>query len=266
MRRKKTYIDADGVKRGYYVYVHKDRTTGEVFYVGKGSGKRAWATAARNTKWKERVALLVDGWDVEIVTDDLSELEAFDIERTLVKQYGGCQTEGGSLVNLVPGGETGLCAELAFHLDDREWSQVYSDARVFKSFSRAKEEEIVQGLETALRSLLSEIDRLGKEADESADDALRGNVDDLDFFAGSISDHISDFRRRRLSWKDLALAVEELAHDIEYDQERTTKRCRNVEAIQERLLAMVGSFLKQIDSGNRKEAEDIADQAARRLA
>jgi hypothetical protein len=35
--RKRLYIDADGVKRGYYVYAHKDCATGSVFYVGKGS-------------------------------------------------------------------------------------------------------------------------------------------------------------------------------------------------------------------------------------
>ncbi len=42
------YIDEEGVKRGYYVYLHKATETGEVFYVGKGSGRRAWETKKRN--------------------------------------------------------------------------------------------------------------------------------------------------------------------------------------------------------------------------
>lgn len=36
----------------FYVYVHKKKTNGEVFYVGKGSGKRAWSAFGRNSLWK----------------------------------------------------------------------------------------------------------------------------------------------------------------------------------------------------------------------
>ena len=108
MNRKtgtKLYIDQGGVVRGYYVYLHKGRTTGVVFYVGKGSGQRAWESIGRNELWKGRVATLDNGWEVEIFKNDLSEIEAFVLEAELVEKYGGCAADGGTLTNWVPGGE-----------------------------------------------------------------------------------------------------------------------------------------------------------------
>ena len=52
----------------FYVYVHKKKTNGEVFYVGKGSGKRAWSAFGRNSLWKRTADKY--GWLVEIVQDN----------------------------------------------------------------------------------------------------------------------------------------------------------------------------------------------------
>ena len=36
MRKKhKLYLDSDDVKRGYYVYMHREVPNGDVFYVGR---------------------------------------------------------------------------------------------------------------------------------------------------------------------------------------------------------------------------------------
>jgi len=34
-----------------YIYLHRRNDTGEVFYVGKGTGKRATETHSRNSHW-----------------------------------------------------------------------------------------------------------------------------------------------------------------------------------------------------------------------
>ena len=134
----KLYIDSNGVKRGYYVYVHKDSASGEVFYVGKGYGQRAWNTKSRNSKWQSKVKSLSNGWQVEIVKDDLSENEAFDLEISLIEKYGGPQAFGGKLTNEALGGKSSLEINLVFQFDDNSWSQAYFDARTFKQFSREK--------------------------------------------------------------------------------------------------------------------------------
>lgn len=71
----------------YYVYVH-ETTSGEVFYVGKGTGKRAWVKD-RDIHWNNYVEnYLNNEYQVRIVYDDLSEEEAFEKESDLMSHYG----------------------------------------------------------------------------------------------------------------------------------------------------------------------------------
>lgn len=85
----------------FYVYVHKKKTTGEVFYVGKGCGKRAWVESKRNAHWKR--VRDKHGIIVEIVIDRIQEWYAYEIEAELTLRY-GLAHEGGKLVNKIHGG------------------------------------------------------------------------------------------------------------------------------------------------------------------
>ena len=87
----------------FYVYLHKKKTNGEVFYVGKGSGDRAWKKEGRNEFWKKVVNK--HGYDVEIHSNHLQEWYAFELERDLIAYYGRRQLGLGTLVNLSDGGE-----------------------------------------------------------------------------------------------------------------------------------------------------------------
>lgn len=82
----------------FYVYTHSRETTGEVFYVGKGSKRRAWERARRPAHWKNVVRK--NGLVVRIVVDGLNETCAFSIERMLIKKYGK-----ENLVNITDGGD-----------------------------------------------------------------------------------------------------------------------------------------------------------------
>ena len=85
----------------FYVYLHKKKTTGEVFYVGKGCGKRAWVESNRSDHWK-RVRSKY-GLIVEIVMDKLQEWYAYEVEAELTLKY-GLNRDGGILVNQIHGG------------------------------------------------------------------------------------------------------------------------------------------------------------------
>lgn len=87
----------------YYVYLHRKKTTGEVFYVGKGKNKRAWDRHGRSDLWKKTATKC--GWDVEILQDNLQEWYAFELETGLIALYGRLDLGDGSLVNLSDGGE-----------------------------------------------------------------------------------------------------------------------------------------------------------------
>lgn len=84
------------IDRRFYVYVHRRKTDGSVFYVGKGCGSRHSVSFGRSEWWR-RVASK-HGWYSEIVSEGLSNKDAMAAEKALI-----AQTE--NLVNLTSGGE-----------------------------------------------------------------------------------------------------------------------------------------------------------------
>lgn len=69
----------------FYIYLHRRLDTNQVFYVGKGTGDRAYRKNKRNDRginW-QRIAYSVE-YVVEIYQDNLSEPEAEDLEFYLI--------------------------------------------------------------------------------------------------------------------------------------------------------------------------------------
>lgn len=84
-------------EKQFYVYVRRKATDRSVFYVGKGSGRRAWNKTHRSDYWK-RVSDKY-GLIVEIVLRFSSEICALSLEMALIKLYGREK-----LCNLTDGG------------------------------------------------------------------------------------------------------------------------------------------------------------------
>lgn len=84
----------------HYVYVHRRGDTGEVFYVGKGSGNRHRRPFGRNRYWR-RVAEKY-GWKDEIVAHFYEEPDALEFERALIAEH---RSAGIPLANITEGGE-----------------------------------------------------------------------------------------------------------------------------------------------------------------
>ena len=82
----------------YYVYVHRKQTDGSIFYVGKGTGNRAYAIASRSAYWHR--VFRKHGRVVQIVASGLSEQCAFSLERAMIAYIGT-----GRLCNMTLGGE-----------------------------------------------------------------------------------------------------------------------------------------------------------------
>lgn len=79
----------------YYVYEYL-REDGSPYYVGKGSGFRAYSKRPYRPKDKSRI---------RIIKDNLTEKDAFNLEITLIKQYGRQDLGTGILKNKTIGGE-----------------------------------------------------------------------------------------------------------------------------------------------------------------
>jgi len=72
-----------GIKmNNYYVYLHRQKDTGIVFYIGKGTRRRAWVKSRRSLQWNN----IINQHDyvVEILRDNLSETEALSFEKYLI--------------------------------------------------------------------------------------------------------------------------------------------------------------------------------------
>lgn len=74
-----------------YVYAHLglDRVP---FYIGKGSGTRAWSTD-RDAQWHRFVRTRCNNtYEVVILAEDLSEDDALDLEGDLIAKHGRVRT------------------------------------------------------------------------------------------------------------------------------------------------------------------------------
>lgn len=78
---------------GFYVYIHRRKTTGEVFYIGKGRRRRAWSSSGRNKHWG--YVAKKHGFTVEIYASNLQEWYAFELEKDLIAYYGRVQDKTG---------------------------------------------------------------------------------------------------------------------------------------------------------------------------
>lgn len=87
----------DSEKR-YYVYVWYYKDTEQVFYVGKGTGRR-YKTRKRNDTFNNIVEN--NDCDCKIIKDNLTEQEAFELEIETIANY---RQHGIELINVLEGG------------------------------------------------------------------------------------------------------------------------------------------------------------------
>lgn len=86
----------------FYVYFWFYKDTDEVFYIGKGKGNRFLERKAhRNNYFKNILNKEKDNVDVKIIKSNLTEEDAFELEKNLIKEY---KSKGQAKANLHEGG------------------------------------------------------------------------------------------------------------------------------------------------------------------
>lgn len=84
----------------YYVYMHYRSSDLAPFYVGKGSGNRAYKTSQRSEYWNR--VFHKHGLIVKIINEYDNEIDAFNFEKYLITKL---RNEGIRLANISDGGE-----------------------------------------------------------------------------------------------------------------------------------------------------------------
>lgn len=100
---KSTEMDSAGKPEDFYVYTHSRSDNGDVFYVGKGRLKRAFAShpKQRSARWTSMVKE-AGGFNVSLIATCLSEADAFALEiETIAKM----RALGRQLCNVSSGGK-----------------------------------------------------------------------------------------------------------------------------------------------------------------
>lgn len=96
----------------FYVYVYIDPRTNEPFYIGKGSGGRAWVHISlahglrTESSFYHHLDQMLDDDifpEVELVKQRLSDAEAFRSEQALILLVGSQSLGNGPLCNTLPG-------------------------------------------------------------------------------------------------------------------------------------------------------------------
>lgn len=98
----------------YYVYAHRRNDNGEIFYIGKGCGKRAWKKSTRSDWWKRIEAK--HGRTVEFIARGLDEEQAFLLEVEVIASFPDgalCNLNGGGLGGISPSEATRLKMSMA---------------------------------------------------------------------------------------------------------------------------------------------------------
>lgn len=123
----------------FYVYALKDSRSrpAKPFYIGKGTGNRAWEHQAKiddSPKGQVIQAIFAEGLDVlhTIIADNLTENQALKIEAELIAAF-GIQSQGGMLTNKIKPNPENIRKQIKKNIPDGCYEKAQMGLELLKS-------------------------------------------------------------------------------------------------------------------------------------
>jgi hypothetical protein len=156
-----------------YVYGHYKADTGELFYIGKGTGKRAWDERYRNKHWQSVVKK--HGYVVKILAENLTDDEAYRQESAIIAEVGRQnltnKTEGGEGLTSAVSKEIMNAPEVKKKISDaskQQWQDPEFRKRHQESMRKAREsKEYKENHRAAMVKLSQDTEWLERNAQRS---------------------------------------------------------------------------------------------------
>ena len=263
------YIDEHEVERGYYVYVHLCKKTRLVFYVGKGHTGRAWSKN-RNYIWHEYVEKLPEGYEVQLLHKDLTEIESFELEKEEIAKNGGAAAVGGTLLNWMPrsnmDGDLGPAAVVGirWEADEQMKEQIaaYNAVRRFQLLSPERKEAAERLKESVMASYsqIAQIYNACRDRHEESPDYLQ-TARDINSFIFTLDRR---FAKKKISYAAFCKETEDQVKQLEYNFEEI-EEIGAYRALLADNLESVKKWFSQFEiPGNKESAQkakkDVLDQ------
>lgn len=269
------YLDADDVERGYYVYAHACKKTGVIFYIGKGKESRAW-NDRRSSRWHEHVAALEGGYEVLLLHQDLTEEESIELERIEIDAHGGPASQGGSLVNWIPGeagngfgvavtisASLGQSSDPEARAEAEQLLEAYRQGRKYKQLTKVDKDRLAKHFEETAGPALESIESLFEEYFRSGRylefprmlEKFRSNGYEISRLARQI-------RHRKMKYVDFCDAVEQQIDQLEdalEDAENDPQQLPHVPMCRTALNGVM-RWCESFADGSREEAEEARDR------
>lgn len=274
MKYPELYFDSNDVERGYYVYAHKCRKTNQIFYVGKGKEGRAW-NDRRSREWHEHVAKLERGYDVLLLHDDLTEEEAIELERIQIEAQGGPASEGGRLINWIPGEAGhgfGVAAGFTISLGDEPDEETrrlnaqcqiaYRCARKFKTLTKHEKDNLAAQFDQIVGPATAPVEMLWEEYFAEGRDADFPHVlESCRSHCFWISDLAHQISRRKISSVAFCEQVDDQIDQFESALHEAAKKKESPDhlAMCQRAFDAVLAWCTHFANGTREDANKAFD-------
>jgi len=169
------------------------------------------------------------------------ERDAYLIEAQLIAQIGKRNEGTGPLVNWTDGGEDELgLIGFVVEIPGQEEAYEKTQCRILRGSER---DQFGQKLLAEIDSLLEAI--RGMFGEDSEDDEFLG----LECVIYSLREEAHSFSKRRLSWKDIAWAVDNAIEDLETQMEDDEFSCHEVSAFVHDAHERLSKLRKEISPG-----------------